>query len=239
MSLALPLSGVDDVARRAEYWTAQEILEWALDRFHPRIAFASSFGVEDVAVLHMLSRLDKDARVFTLDTGRLPAETYDVMERIREAYGTRIEVYVPQRQAIEALQNERGFFSFRKSVEERKLCCGIRKVEPLNRALSTLDAWSTGLRREQAVTRTVLPAVEIDHVHGGIVKVNPLVKWTEAQTWAYVRAHNVPYNALHDQGYPSLGCAPCTRAIKPGEDVRAGRWWWENPDTKECGLHKS
>jgi len=239
MSLALPWSEVDDVAHRAESWTAQEILEWALDRFHPRIAFASSFGVEDVAVLHMLSQLDKDARVFTLDTGRLPAETYDVMERIREAYGTRIEVYFPQRQATEALQNERGFFSFRRSVEERKLCCSIRKVEPLNRALATLDAWTTGLRREQTVTRTVLSAVEIDHVHGGIVKVNPLVKWTEAQTWEYVRAHNVPYNALHDQGYPSLGCAPCTRAIKPGEDVRAGRWWWENPDTKECGLHKS
>ena len=239
MSLALPLSEVDDVARRAESWTAQEILEWALDRFHPRIAFASSFGVEDVAVLHMLSRIDRDARVFTLDTGRLPAETYDVMERIREAYGTRIEVYFPQRHAVEALQNERGFFSFRRSVEERKLCCGIRKVEPLNRALSTLDAWTTGLRREQTVTRTVLAAVEIDHAHGGIVKVNPLVKWTEAQTWDYVRAHNVPYNALHDRGYPSLGCAPCTRAIKPGEDVRAGRWWWENPDTKECGLHRS
>ena len=187
----------------------------------------------------MLSYINKDARVFTLDTGRLPAETYDVMERIRDAYGTKIEVYFPQREATETLQNERGFFSFRRSVEDRKLCCGIRKVEPLNRALSTVDAWTTGLRREQAVTRTVLPAVEIDHGHGGIVKVNPLVKWSEAQTWDYVRAHKVPYNALHDQGYPSLGCAPCTRAIKPGEDVRAGRWWWETPETKECGLHKA
>jgi len=239
MSLAVPVSEVDDVARQAEAWTPQEILDWALDRFHPRISFASSFGVEDVAVIHMLSQLNKDARVFTLDTGRLPAETYDVMERIREAYGTKIEVFFPQREATEQLQNEKGFFSFRQSVEERKRCCGIRKVEPLNRALSTLDAWTTGLRREQAVTRTILPAVEIDHGHGGIVKVNPLVKWTEAQTWDYVRAHKVPYNALHDQGYPSLGCAPCTRAIKPGEDVRAGRWWWENPETKECGLHKA
>ena len=239
MSLASPLSEVDDVARRAESWTAQEILEWALDRFHPRIAFASSFGVEDVAVLHMLSKINKDARVFTLDTGRLPAETYDVMEKIRDAYGTKIEVYFPQREAAETLQNERGFFSFRRSVEDRKLCCGVRKVEPLNRALGTVDAWTTGLRREQAVTRTILPAVEIDHGHGGIVKVNPLVKWSEAKTWAYVRENKIPYNALHDQGYPSLGCAPCTRAIKPGEDVRAGRWWWETPETKECGLHKA
>jgi phosphoadenosine phosphosulfate reductase len=238
MSLALPVSEVEDVARRAESWTPQEILGWALDRFHPRLAFASSFGVEDVAVIHMLAQINKEARVFTLDTGRLNVETYDVMEKVRDAYGTRIEVYFPQREATEKLQNERGFFSFRRSIEDRKLCCGIRKVEPLGRALSTVDAWVTGLRREQAVTRTVLPPVEIDHGHGGIVKINPLVRWTEAQTWDYVRSNNVPYNALHDQGYPSLGCAPCTRAIKPGEDVRAGRWWWENPETKECGLHK-
>jgi phosphoadenosine phosphosulfate reductase len=238
MSVTVSVSEVEDVARRAESWTPQQILAWALDRFHPRIAFASSFGVEDVAVIHMLSTLRRDARVFTLDTGRLPSETYDVMERIREAYGTPIEVYFPQREAVETLQNEKGFFSFRQSVEERKRCCGIRKVEPLGRALSTLDAWTTGLRREQAVTRTVLPAVEVDHSHGGIVKVNPLVAWSEAETWDYVRRHGVPYNRLHDQGYPSLGCAPCTRAIKPGEDVRAGRWWWENPDTKECGLHR-
>ena len=136
MSVAVPVSEVEDVARRAESWTPQEILDWALDRFHPRIAFASSFGVEDVAVIHMLSQLNKDARVFTLDTGRLPAETYDVMERIRDAYGTKIEVFFPQREAAEQLQNERGFFSFRRSVEDRKLCCGIRKVEPLNRSLS-------------------------------------------------------------------------------------------------------
>ncbi|HYU44066.1 MAG TPA: phosphoadenylyl-sulfate reductase, partial [Vicinamibacteria bacterium] len=175
MSLAVPVSEVDDVARQAESWTPQEILDWALNRFHPRISFASSFGVEDVAVIHMLSQLNQDARVFTLDTGRLPAETYDVMERIRDAYGTKIEVFFPQREATEQLQNERGFFSFRRSIEDRKLCCGIRKVEPLNRSLATLDAWTTGLRREQAVTRTVLSAVEIDHGHGGIVKVNPLV----------------------------------------------------------------
>ena len=236
MSVAVPVSEVEDVARRAESWTPQEILDWALNRFHPRISFASSFGVEDVAVIHMLSQLNKDARVFTLDTGRLPAETYDVMERIRDAYGTKIEVFFPQREATEQLQNERGFFSFRRSVEDRKLCCGIRKVEPLNRSLSTLDAWTTGLRREQAVTRTVLPAVEIDHGHGGIVKVNPLVKWTEAQTWDYVPRTRSPTTRCTTRtirawaappaparSSPAKTCAPRRAARRAGRPVPAGR----------------
>ena len=239
MSTTLARSELEDAARRAESWTPQEILRWALDRFHPRIAFASSFGVEDVAVIHMLWMLRRDARVFTLDTGRLPAETYEVMERLREKYGIALEVLFPERVAVETLEGERGFYSFRQSVEERKRCCGIRKVEPLGRALGALDAWITGLRREQAVTRTALPALEPDLAHGGIVKVNPLIAWSERQVWDYVRRNGVPYNRLHDQGYPSIGCAPCTRAVRPGEDVRAGRWWWENPETKECGLHRS
>lgn len=238
MSETLATSEVADVAREALSWTPQQILGWALERYHPRIAFASSFGVEDVAVIHMLHELRADARIFTLDTGRLPYETYEVMERTREKYGVALEVQFPERPAVEKLQREKGFYSFRQGVAERKECCGIRKVEPLNRVLSGLDAWITGLRREQAVTRTALPAVEIDHGHGGIVKVNPLVSWSEADTWDYVKANQIPYNRLHDQAYPSIGCAPCTRAIKPGEDVRAGRWWWENPDTKECGLHR-
>jgi phosphoadenosine phosphosulfate reductase len=228
---------LEAVAREAEAWSPQEVLSWALERFHPRIAFASSFGVEDVAVIDMLAGLRKDARVFTLDTGRLPVETYEVMERIRERYGLPLEVLAPEREPLEQLLRERGFYSFRASVEERKRCCGLRKVEPLGRALRGLDAWITGLRREQSVTRTAVPVIEIDHAHGGIVKVNPLAAWTEAQAWEYVRGRGVPYNQLHDQGYPSIGCAPCTRAIAPGEDARAGRWWWENPDTKECGLH--
>jgi phosphoadenosine phosphosulfate reductase len=229
---------LEAAARQAEGWSPQQVLAWALDRFHPRIAFASSFGVEDVAVIAMLAGLRADARVFTLDTGRLPVETYEVMERVRERYGLPLEVYTPERAPLELLQRERGFFSFRSSIEERKRCCGIRKVEPLRRALGGLDAWITGLRREQAVTRTAVPVVEVDHGNGGIVKVNPLAAWTEAQVWDYVRAHDVPYNRLHDLGYPSIGCAPCTRAVAPGEDARAGRWWWENPETKECGLHR-
>jgi phosphoadenosine phosphosulfate reductase len=233
----MSVSELDEVARQAEGWSPQEVLSWALERFHPRIAFASSFGVEDVAVIDMLAGLRDDARVFTLDTGRLPVETYEVMERVRERYGLPLEVLSPERVPLEQLQQERGFYSFRASVEERKRCCGIRKVEPLRRVLKGLNAWITGLRREQAVTRTAVPVVEIDHANGGIVKVNPLASWTEAQVWAYVRAREVPYNRLHDQGYPSIGCAPCTRAIAAGEDARAGRWWWESPDTKECGLH--
>ncbi|MBI3626020.1 MAG: phosphoadenylyl-sulfate reductase [Candidatus Rokubacteria bacterium] len=217
--------------------TAQEILGWALAEFHPRIALAASFGAEDVVVIDMLMKLNGGARVFTLDTGRLPYETYALMEAIRERYGLAVEVYFPQADAVEVMVREHGVNLFYQSIENRKRCCGVRKVEPLGRALRGLDGWITGLRREQAVTRTEVRKVEVDPDHGGIVKVNPLADWTWAQVWEYIRAHNVPYNKLHDQGYPSIGCAPCTRAVAPGEDPRAGRWWWENPETKECGLH--
>lgn len=219
--------------------TAEEILAWALGEFHPNIALASSFGAEDVVVIDMLMRLNPRARVFTLDTGRLPSETYDLMEGIRERYGLAIEVYFPQAEAVEALVRDHGVNLFYTSIENRKRCCGVRKVEPLGRALAGLDAWITGIRREQAVTRAEIQKVEVDLDHGGIVKVNPLADWNKEKVWEYIRALQVPYNALHEQGYPSIGCAPCTRAVKPEEDLRAGRWWWENPETKECGLHVS
>ncbi len=215
----------------------EEILRWAIETFSPRLALASSFGIEDVALIDMLSNLEPPTKIITLDTGRLPEETYEVMERIRERYNVAIESYFPEQDAVEQLERERGFYSFRKSIDERKFCCQVRKVEPLGRALSGLDAWITGLRREQAATRTGVEVVEIDAAHGSMIKLNPLAYWTEQQVWAYVREHSVPYNALHDRGYPSIGCAPCTRAVQPGEDIRAGRWWWENPTTKECGLH--
>lgn len=218
---------------------AEEVMDWALRAFRPRIALASSFGAEDVVLIDMWWRRDREVRVFTLDTGRLPEETYEVMDRVRQRYGIAIETYCPDGAAVEALERERGFFSFRRSLAERKHCCGIRKVEPLGRALQGLEAWITGLRREQAATRAAISQVEVDAAHGGILKLNPLVEWTEAQVWAYIRQHGVPYNTLHDRGYPSIGCAPCTRAVQPGEDIRAGRWWWENPATKECGLHPS
>jgi phosphoadenosine phosphosulfate reductase len=226
-----------DLNGRFQAATPGEILRWAVRTYSPRLVFASSFGVEDVAVIDMLSRLEPPTRIITLDTGRLPEETYEVMERVRERYKVAIESYFPDREAVERLERERGFYSFRRSVDERKYCCRIRKIEPLGRALVGADAWITGLRREQAATRTGVEVVEIDAANGSIAKINPLAFWTEPQVWTYVKEHDVPYNALHDRGYPSIGCAPCTRAIQPGEDVRAGRWWWENPTTKECGLH--
>jgi phosphoadenosine phosphosulfate reductase len=213
------------------------VVRWSLDRFHPRIALATSLQAEDMVILDMAWKVNPAVRVFTLDTGRLHEETYLAMERVRERYGIAVESYFPDRKAVETLEREKGFYSFRRSVEERRLCCGIRKVEPLGRALQGLDAWMTGLRREQAVTRGGIPKVERDGAHGGIIKVNPLADWSLSQVWEYIRAHDVPYNTLHDLGFPSIGCAPCTRAIKPGEDIRAGRWWWEQPEHKECGLH--
>ena len=213
-----------------------ELLRFALDRFHPRIAFASSFGAEDVVLIDMLVSLRPDARIFTLDTGRLHEETYEVMERIRRRYGVVIETFVPERAAVERLERERGFYSFRDSIASRKECCAVRKVEPLRRALSGLEAWITGLRRDQAVTRGAVRNVDFDEAFG-LLKFNPLADWSEKEVWDYIRARGIPYNALHDRRFPSIGCSPCTRAVRPGEDIRAGRWWWERPEEKECGLH--
>lgn len=221
-----------------EHLTAPEILDWGLKTFSPRIALACSFQAEESVLIDLMHSLrGSDFRIFTLDTGRLNQETYDCMDAIRDRYGVRVEVFFPDAARVENMVHEHGLNLFYKSVEFRKLCCGIRKVEPLNRALKNLDAWMTGLRREQAVTRADVKKVEIDKEHGGIFKINPLADWTHKQVWDYVRENNLPYNKLHDLGYPSIGCAPCTRAITPGEDIRAGRWWWENPETKECGLH--
>lgn len=224
-------------AERLESQNAEEILRWGVEKFFPKIAFAASFGAEDVVVIDLLAKVNPEVTIFTLDTGRLPEETYEVMERIRERYKVPIVSYFPDRAAVEKLEREKGFYSFRESVENRKECCGTRKVEPLNRALAGLEAWITGLRREQAVTRTALPKLEQDTAHGGITKINPIADWNINQLWDYIKKHNVPYNKLHDQNFPSIGCAPCTRAVKPGEDIRAGRWWWERPENKECGLH--
>jgi phosphoadenosine phosphosulfate reductase len=217
--------------------SAEEIVRWAAAEFGSEIAFASSFGAEDVALIDIVAKVAPQIRMFTLDTGRLHDETYEVMERVRERYGLTVQSYFPDREAVERLEREKGFYSFRESIEARKECCGIRKVEPLRRALSGLRAWMTGLRASQAVTRTDMHAFEWDEGNG-LAKVNPLIDWSDEQTWDYVRANDVPYNRLHDQGFPSIGCAPCTRAIQPGEDIRAGRWWWENPENKECGLHR-
>jgi len=218
--------------------TTAEIVTWALERFSPRVGLACSFQAEESVLIDLMHRVrGADFRLFTLDTGRLNQETYDCMDAIRERYGVQIEVFFPEATGVEKMVRENGLNLFYNSVELRKLCCGIRKVEPLNRALKNLDAWMTGLRREQAVTRVDVRKVELDKDHGDIVKVNPLVDWSYDDVWDYIQRNNVPYNRLHKQGYPSIGCAPCTRAVKAGEDLRAGRWWWENPNTKECGLH--
>lgn len=218
--------------------TTAEIVTWALERFSPRVGLACSFQAEESVLIDLMHRVrGADFRLFTLDTGRLNQETYDCMDAIRERYGVQIEVFFPEATGVEKMVRENGLNLFYNSVELRKLCCGIRKVEPLNRALKNLDAWMTGLRREQAVTRVDVRKVELDKDHGDIVKVNPLVDWSYDDVWEYILKNNLPYNRLHKQGYPSIGCAPCTRAVKPGEDLRAGRWWWENPNTKECGLH--
>lgn len=217
----------------------EEALRWALDTFSPKIALASSFQAEDSVLINMMHRLrGADFRVFTLDTGRLNQETYDCMDAIRARYGVRVEVYFPDAAKVENMVRSHGLNLFYNSIEQRKLCCAVRKVEPLSRALKDLDAWITGLRREQGVTRGGVSKIERDDEHGGILKLNPLADWSYEDVWQYIRDNNVPFNRLHKLGYPSIGCAPCTRAVKPGEDLRAGRWWWENPETKECGLHR-
>ncbi len=215
----------------------EQVAEWAVKTFGDRVALASSFGAEDVVLVDMLARVAQKPRIFAIDTGRLHEAVYEIMERVRERYGVDIEVYYPQREAVERLEGQHGFYSFRESLEARHECCGIRKVEPLQRALSDLEAWITGLRKDQSVTRTEVPLAERDDAHGGIIKVNPLADWTNEQVWEYIRQHDIPYNRLHDEGFPSIGCEPCTRAVAPGEHPRAGRWWWEAPEQKECGLH--
>lgn len=226
-----------DALRRLEGAAPQEVLGWALGRFGGQLAIASSFSIEDCVVIDVAHRIDPKVRVFALDTGRLPEETHQTADRVRDKYGIEIEWQFPDRVRVESLLRAKGAYSFMESLENRRECCGIRKVAPLGGVLSTLDAWVTGLRRDQAVTRSDTPVVEVDATHGGIAKINPIISWGEAELQAYAAEHRVPVNTLHRKGYPSIGCAPCTRAIQPGEHPRAGRWWWENPENKECGLH--
>ena len=223
---------------KAQGLGAEEIIQLAHQEFGNRVNFASSLGEEDQVITDMIARAAPKIEIFTLDTGRLYQETYDLLNLTQTKYPQlSYKIYFPDTKAVEDMVKSKGINLFYESVDNRKLCCGIRKVEPLNRALSGLDAWITGLRRAQAVTRTQLKKVEIDEAHNGIVKINPLADWTLEQVWGYIKQHQVPHNKLHDQGYPSIGCEPCTRAIQPGEDERAGRWWWERPEQKECGLH--
>lgn len=215
----------------------QEVLAYFIEKYGGRVALASSLGLEDQVLTDMIAKISKSARIFTIDTGRLFPESYTLIDRTNGKYDINIELYVPESKAVEGYVKENGVNGFYDSVEKRKKCCNARKIQPLLRALSTLDVWICGLRQEQSITRTGVHTVEWDAANG-LIKVNPLVHWTEAQVWDYIKQHKVPYNALHDKGFPSIGCQPCTRAVAEGEDIRAGRWWWENPEHKECGLHK-
>lgn len=228
---------IDGLRKRFGQDAPERVLAWALEEFHPAIALASSFSKEDIVLIAMMAQIRSDARVFALDTGRLHEETYQAAEAVSRKLGVRIEWYFPDRSAVEQLERTRGLYSFRESLEDRHECCRIRKVEPLGRALSGLRAWVTGQRREQGLTRADLMVFEIDEAHGGILKLNPLAEWTGEQVDSFIRERGLPYNRLHDEGYLSIGCAPCTRPVAPGEDPRAGRWWWERPEHKECGLH--
>jgi phosphoadenosine phosphosulfate reductase len=201
-----------------------------------RLVLAASLSIEDQVLTHMLCAVQSQPRIFTLDTGRLFPGTYETMERTMERYGFRYEVLTPDTRELEEMIRAHGPNLFYRSVELRQLCCAVRKIHPLRRVLATADAWLCGLRREQSMTRRSTEQVEWDETFG-LCKINPLIDWSEAQVWEYIRRHTIPYNPLHDQGFPSIGCTPCTRAVQPGEDVRAGRWWWENPEHKECGLH--
>lgn len=214
---------------------ALEVLRQA-ERESAPVVLASSFGVEDMVLTDLIDRHGLHIGIFTLDTGRLPEQTYTLMQQTKARYSTPVVTYAPERAALEAYVAANGPNAFYDSVALRQGCCAIRKVEPLRRALSGKQGWITGLRRQQSPTRRDLPFKEWD-AENGLQKYNPLAAWTTDEVWAYVRANDVPYNTLHDKGYASIGCAPCTRAITIGEDIRAGRWWWENPETKECGLH--
>lgn len=227
---------MDDL-KELEALSTEDIIKWAYDLHGDKIAIASSFGAEDVVLIDIAQRIIDKPRVFTLDTGRLHQETYKLIDQVRKDYQIDIEVFFPNYKAVEEMVKDNGLDLFYKGIKYRKLCCKARKIDPLKRALTGLKGWICGLRKEQSQSRTDLKKIEIDEANNGIIKINPLIGWSIDEIWNYIQENKVPYNPLHDEGYPSIGCEPCTRAIQPGEDVRAGRWWWENPEQKECGIH--
>lgn len=216
--------------------TAQEILQFFIHEYAGNVALATSLGAEDQVLTDMIIHIDKSTRIFTLDTGRVFPETYEVIDKTSKKYGITIEIFFPDYKQVEKMVNEKGINLFYESIENRKLCCQIRKTIPLKRALKDVDIWVTGIRKDQSITRFYTPLVEWDDVNQ-VIKVNPLLNWAEKDIWNYIKENDVPYNQLHDKGFASIGCRPCTRAIESGEDIRAGRWWWEEPEHKECGLH--
>jgi phosphoadenosine phosphosulfate reductase len=237
--MGLQIASITELAGTYTSRHPQDILALAIEEYSPRLAISFS-GAEDVVLIDIASKLGGEFKVFSLDTGRLHAETYQFIEKVREQYGIPIEVYFPKPEAVEKLVREKGLFSFYR--DGHKECCDIRKVEPLRRALASLDAWVTGQRRDQSPgTRAQVPVIQVDPTFRNnghqLVKFNPLANWTSRQVWAYIRENEVPFNPLHERGFVSIGCEPCTRAILPGQHEREGRWWWEDATKKECGLH--
>ena len=227
---------IEELNKQFKDSSPEDVLEYFLKEYRDLAALSSSFGAEDQVLTHMMLEIDKNAHIFTLDTGRLHPETYSVMDATNLKYGTKVKVFFPKTEAVQDLYLTQGINGFYESIENRKTCCFIRKIEPLKRALKPLKVWITGLRADQSITRESLNIIEFDEAND-VIKVNPLLLWNEKKVWDYIKENKVPYNKLHDQGYPSIGCAPCTRPVKAGEDIRSGRWGWENPEHKECGLH--
>lgn len=227
---------VNELNKKFQDSKPEEVISYFLEEYGRDAALSSSLGAEDQVLTDMIFNLENDSNVFTLDTGRLHPETYNVMDETNLKYNVKLHVIFPKNDDVEKLYITQGINGHFESIQNRKNCCGIRKMEPLKRALKPLKVWFTGLRAAQSITRTDMPIVEFDE-NFDVIKVNPLINWSEEDVWEYINKNNVPYNKLHKQGYPSIGCAPCTRPVKEGEDIRSGRWWWENPEHKECGLH--
>jgi phosphoadenosine phosphosulfate reductase len=227
---------IKNLNEKIQSFSIENVIQYFISNYK-RVALASSFGLEDQVLTHIIANSNLNVDIFTLDTGRIFPETYDLIQKTESKYKRRVEVYFPNHNEVEKMVKLKGINLFYESVENRKECCKIRKINPLKRALSNYDVWICGLRKEQSITRENLGLVEWDSLNN-LLKINPLINWTEEEVWSFVEKNKVPYNVLHNKNYPSIGCQPCTRAIMKGEDIRAGRWWWENPTTKECGLHK-
>ncbi len=237
MNVKFDSNAIKELNKKFSNKTPEEILEWCIKELGQDIALATSFQAQGMVLIDMLMKIDNNARIFTVDTGRLNQETYDVLDEVRSKYNNKIEVLFPDRKQVEDMVRENGMNLFYKGVENRLMCCQIRKTNPLNNFLKSVDGWITSIRRDQTTTRAEAQKFELDTLHGGILKVNPIVDWTEDMVWDYINKNKVPYNKLHDMGYPSIGCEPCTKAVKEGEDPRSGRWWWESDSAKECGIH--
>ena len=228
---------VNELNKKFAAESPENLLRSLMSEFGDKIALSSSLGPEDQVLTDIMMKINNNTNIFTLDTGRLFPETYSLLDKTNRRYGVKIRVYFPDFRKLEEVVSTDGINLFYESIENRKLCCRLRKLEPLSRAFTGLEAWICGLRREQSVTRQDMKLVEWDETNN-LLKINPLIDWTEKQVWDYIREHQVPYNSLHDVGFPSIGCQPCTRAVKSGDDPRSGRWWWETPEQRECGLHK-